>query len=96
MWVIMAPLSMTALGSSGEMWTSSTMVCERMSGGCCVRGGEVVEAELTEWSGLSGAGCAGGGCGLVVGQWLARGRYGFWLWSRSRAGPYTGSLSHWL
>jgi hypothetical protein len=41
--VIMAPLSMTALGSSGERWTASTIVWERMSGGCFECGREMME-----------------------------------------------------
>jgi hypothetical protein len=46
--VIIAPLSMTAFGSSGERWTSSTIVWERFSGGRLEVGREVVDADLED------------------------------------------------
>jgi hypothetical protein len=53
--VIMAPLSRTALGSSGDVWTSWTTVWARAGGCCGSKGGEGVPSR-GRYGGLSWGG----------------------------------------
>ena len=62
--VIIAPLSITALGSSGDRWTSSTIVWARFSGGCFELGREVVDPEWSEWSDSEESGWGGSWVGV--------------------------------
>jgi hypothetical protein len=81
----MAPLSSTALESSGEIWTSWSMVWVRTwwwSGG-----GVSVDDRWDCGEGDDRLLCE---VGDGVGVWL----YG--LWRRGGSGPYWGSASHWL